>query len=68
MSESQSAKLAMYLMSSPPGTFFFVLVCVDIFTMRTFYDFINTGFNKACRNINAARCVDGVFRDLVCIF
>eukprot|EP00938_MAST-03A_sp_MAST-3A-sp1_P007496 g7496.t1 len=41
MSESKAAKLAMYLMSSPPG------------------------FNKACRNINAAKCVDGVFRDLV---
>ncbi len=26
---------------------------------------IHTGFNKACTNINAARCVDGVFRDLV---
>lgn len=63
MSESQTAKLAMYLMSSPPGKHFFKKIRKN--DEKNAKRRAKTGFNKACRNINAAKCVDGVFRDLV---
>ena len=64
MSESKAAKLAMYLMSSPPGEQFCFCFFQKI-SSKYRKTSRRTGFNKACRNINAAKCVDGVFRDLV---